>query len=135
MGRLRASKACVARSNIWGLKKLGARVIETAARVRLALEAPIGAHLLQRQRAAYETLYACLRTTAQLMAPLAPFFADWLWRNLGGEASVHLTDLPDGKLLDEDDPPAVLAVLLPALLFNAALVVARRNREREGAAY
>ncbi len=49
---------------------------------------------------AYQTLYTCLETVAQLMAPVAPFFADWLYRNLnnGSEkrehASVHLTDFP-----------------------------------------
>src|SRR5690606_24302557 len=55
------------------------------------------------KRAAYETLHACLRATAQLMAPIAPFFADWLWRNLGEADSVHLSDFPeaDAAMLDE----------------------------------
>lgn len=48
------------------------------------------------KRAAYETLYTCLETLAQLMSPVAPFFADWLYRNLTvtdahAEESVHLT--------------------------------------------
>jgi isoleucyl-tRNA synthetase len=48
------------------------------------------------KRAAYETLYTCLETLAQLMSPVAPFFADWLYRNLSindknAEQSVHLT--------------------------------------------
>ncbi|MFC3561973.1 isoleucine--tRNA ligase [Pedobacter jamesrossensis] len=48
------------------------------------------------KRAAYETLYTCLETLAQLMSPVAPFFADWLYRNLTvtdktAEQSVHLT--------------------------------------------
>ncbi|WP_020537207.1 isoleucine--tRNA ligase [Lewinella cohaerens] len=34
------------------------------------------------KQAAYETLYECLVTTAQLMSPVAPFFSDWLYRNL-----------------------------------------------------
>jgi isoleucyl-tRNA synthetase len=34
------------------------------------------------KQAAYETLYECLITTAQLMSPVAPFFSDWLYRNL-----------------------------------------------------
>ncbi len=47
------------------------------------------------KQAAYETLYECLMVTSQLMSPIAPFFADWLYKNLGGKAeSVHLTDLP-----------------------------------------
>ncbi|MDX1418749.1 MAG: isoleucine--tRNA ligase [Rubricoccaceae bacterium] len=58
------------------------------------------------QQAAYATLHACLQTTAQLMAPIAPFFADWLWRSLGGEAgarpSVHLTDFPEADASEQD---------------------------------
>lgn len=34
------------------------------------------------KQAAYETLYECLVTTSQLMSPVAPFFSDWLYRNL-----------------------------------------------------
>ena len=46
------------------------------------------------KQAAYDTLYECLRTVALLMAPIAPFTSDWLWRALGGDASVHLADFP-----------------------------------------
>ncbi|WP_020599013.1 isoleucine--tRNA ligase [Spirosoma panaciterrae] len=47
------------------------------------------------KRAAYETLHECLSVVAQLMAPIAPFYADWLYRNLNeGQTSVHLTDFP-----------------------------------------
>lgn len=44
--------------------------------------------------AAYETLYECLSALAQLMSPVAPFFADWLYKNLGNAESVHLSKLP-----------------------------------------
>ena len=58
------------------------------------------------KRAAYETLQHCLAAVAQLMSPIAPFFADWLYRNLTDDVreesiarntpfrhkSVHLTD-------------------------------------------
>jgi isoleucyl-tRNA synthetase len=48
------------------------------------------------KQAAYETLYECLTVVSQLMAPVAPFFADWIYRNLNHESgSVHLTNLPD----------------------------------------
>ncbi|MGI4887246.1 MAG: isoleucine--tRNA ligase [Janthinobacterium lividum] len=46
------------------------------------------------KRGAYETLNECLATVSQLMAPIAPFFAEWLYRNLSGgqgPESVHLT--------------------------------------------
>ncbi len=34
------------------------------------------------KRAAYETLYECMLTISQLMSPVAPFFAEWLYKNL-----------------------------------------------------
>ncbi|MBL7683501.1 MAG: isoleucine--tRNA ligase [Flavipsychrobacter sp.] len=49
---------------------------------------------------AYQTLYECLETLSLLMAPISPFFADWLYSNLNNitkryEAkSVHLADYP-----------------------------------------
>jgi isoleucyl-tRNA synthetase len=59
------------------------------------------------KQAAYETLHECLSTVAQLMAPVAPFFADWLYGNLtkGQDTaeSVHLTYLAetDTSLIDK----------------------------------
>ena len=53
------------------------------------------------KQAAYETLYECLMTLTQLMSSFAPFYADWMYRNLteglkeAGQSvadSVHLTD-------------------------------------------
>ena len=44
------------------------------------------------KQAAYQTLYTCLKTVSQLMSPIAPFYGDWLYRNLTGEESVHLSD-------------------------------------------
>jgi isoleucyl-tRNA synthetase len=38
--------------------------------------------LSEDKKAAYETLYECLMVTAQLMAPIAPFFSEWLYKNL-----------------------------------------------------
>ncbi|CAN5796077.1 isoleucine--tRNA ligase [soil metagenome] len=44
---------------------------------------------------AYQTLYECLETLSRLIAPVAPFFADWLFNNLNQvtgrftESSVH----------------------------------------------
>jgi len=34
------------------------------------------------KKAAYETLYECLMVAVQLAAPIAPFFSDWLYKNL-----------------------------------------------------
>jgi len=57
---------------------------------------------------AYQTLYECLETMSLLMAPVAPFFADWLFKNLNevtgrkSAVSVHLADYPalDGAYVD-----------------------------------
>ncbi|CCH01320.1 isoleucyl-tRNA synthetase [Fibrella aestuarina BUZ 2] len=38
------------------------------------------------KRGAYQTLHHCLSTVAQLMSPIAPFYADWLYRNLTGRS-------------------------------------------------
>ena len=50
--------------------------------------------------AAYQTLYTCLETVSLLMAPIAPFYADQLFRSLNDCSkrssvnSVHLADFP-----------------------------------------
>ena len=50
--------------------------------------------------AAYQTLYECLEKLVRLMAPIAPFFTDWLFGNLNGvsgkeeESCIHHTDWP-----------------------------------------
>ncbi len=52
------------------------------------------------KQAAYQTLYTCLNTITKLMAPIAPFFAEWLYRNLNettkqeSTSSVHLSLIP-----------------------------------------
>ena len=49
----------------------------------------------QDKLAAYQTLYQCLLTVSQLMAPVAPFYSDMLYRDLtGGDKSVHLSLYP-----------------------------------------
>ncbi|MGM9809617.1 MAG: isoleucine--tRNA ligase [Paludibacteraceae bacterium] len=55
------------------------------------------------KQAAYATLYTCLKTVAQLMAPNAPFFADRLYRDLTSE-TVHLSEWPkaDESLINKD---------------------------------
>ena len=52
---------------------------------------------------AYQTLYQCLQALSGLIAPIAPFFADWLFKNLNSvtkkidQDSVHLTDFPKAE--------------------------------------
>lgn len=60
------------------------------------------------KQAAYETLHECLLTVAQLMSPIAPFFGEWLYKNLSGKApeniSVHLSYLTKANkaIIDKD---------------------------------
>ena len=54
----------------------------------------------QDKVAAYQTLYECMVTISKMMAPVAPFFSDWLYQNLNnatqqeGHESVHLALFP-----------------------------------------
>jgi len=69
------------------------------------------------KKAAFETLQNCLIVVSQLMSPIAPFFADWLYQNMTQairetaienatplrHESVHLTEFikPDLQRIDE----------------------------------
>ena len=58
--------------------------------------------------AAYQTLYHCLETLTILMAPVAPFYSDYLYKILNKDSdkaiSVHLSDFPlvDETAIDKD---------------------------------
>ena len=59
---------------------------------------------------AYQTLYDCLDTLSRLIAPIAPFFADWLFNSLNTvtkktpQNSVHLLNFPrpESLLIDQE---------------------------------
>ena len=78
--------------------------------------------------AAYQTLYTCLDTVARLMAPVAPFYAEQLYRDLRPEAlSVHSSDFPvaDPAAIDHDlERRMALAQRL------SSLVLSVRKKER-----
>jgi len=66
-----------------------------------------GGTMSDDKQSAYETLYECLQAVSQLMSPIAPFFADWLYKNLSSESevqSVHLTFLvkANHEMIDKD---------------------------------
>ncbi len=75
---------------------------------------------------AYQTLHRCLTVLAQLIAPIAPFFADWLWKSLSAgdvavATSVHLTDFPvaDTALIDAElEARTVIAQDLSSLILS-----------------
>ena len=77
--------------------------------VRLSRKRFWGGQMDADKLSAYQTLYTCLLTVAKLMAPIAPFYADRLYRDLTqGLAdvapSVHLASYPvaDESLIDKD---------------------------------
>ncbi|MEE1207257.1 MAG: isoleucine--tRNA ligase [Muribaculaceae bacterium] len=74
--------------------------------VRLNRKRFWGGGMTEDKLAAYQTLYQCLETVARLIAPIAPFYADRLWRDLqeDNEKSVHLAEFPkaDPTLVDRD---------------------------------
>src|SRR2546430_246090 len=87
------------------------------------------------KKAAYETLFECLLVVSQLMSPLAPFFSDWLYKNLTDgvrekalqnktlfvPASVHLTLLTKAneKVIDKDlEERMELAQNISSLIFS-----------------
>ncbi len=78
--------------------------------VRLNRKRFWGSEMSTDKLSAYQTLYTCLETVAKLMAPIAPFYADRLYKDLvsvtkdENVVSVHLALFPvaDEKLIDED---------------------------------
>ena len=74
--------------------------------------------MTENKKAAYETLQHCLVAVSQLMSPIAPFYGDWLYRNMTDcireeakanktrflHESVHFTDWHnyDETLVDKD---------------------------------
>ncbi len=83
--------------------------------------------------AAYQTLYECMLTVSKLMAPISPFFADWLYRNLnevtGREAheSVHLALMP---MADESAIRASLEEQMNYAQRICSLVLSLRKKEQ-----
>ena len=64
--------------------------------------------LTQDKRAAYETLQECLVVVSQLMAPIAPFFAEWLYQNM--------TDGMRAEAIERNTPLAPESVHLTLLV-------------------
>ena len=63
--------------------------------VRLNRKRFWGKEMSADKLSAYQTLYTCLMTISKLLAPFAPFYADQLYKDLGGELdSVHLDQFP-----------------------------------------
>ena len=82
---------------------------------------------------AYQTLYTCLLTLSQLMAPIAPFYADRLYKDLAEGSScakaesVHLEHFPiaDESLIDTE-----LEARMELAQQTTSLVLSIRKKER-----
>ena len=59
------------------------------------------ARFWDEEQAAFDTLYTVLTTLCRTLAPFAPFVSEYIWRNLTGGESVHLTTFP--SVTDVDD--------------------------------
>ena len=71
--------------------------------VRLNRKRFWGGEMNADKLSAYQTLYQCLETIALLIAPVAPFYADMLYRDLtsvtrGNLKSIHLAHFPEADV-------------------------------------
>ncbi len=87
----------------------------------------------QDKIAAYQTLYTCMSTITKLMAPVGPFFADWMFNNLNAvtkkesQLSVHLTDFP---LANESAIDKALEERMDYAQRISSLVLSLRRKEK-----
>ena len=95
--------------------------------VRLSKKRFWGGEMTQDKLSAYQTLFTCLETVARLMAPIAPYYADRLYRDLHegcGEAevrSVHLAKFPvaDTSVIDvEQEERMALAQQVTSMIHS-----------------
>ncbi|MEM0311792.1 MAG: isoleucine--tRNA ligase [Thermoplasmatales archaeon] len=54
------------------------------------------------KRSAYYASYYAIKASLALLAPFTPYFADYLFRKMTGERSVHLTRFPSAGEIDEN---------------------------------
>lgn len=106
--------------------------------VRLARRRFWRGDMNQDKLSAYQTLFECLDIVAQLSAPAAPFFSDWLYRNLhagrdqAGQQmpkSIHLTDLVNEDP-DRIDPELETRMEYAQRICSLALSIRKREKLR-----
>ena len=95
--------------------------------VRLSKKRFWGSAMSLDKLSAYQTLYTCLETVARLMAPIAPYYADRLWRDLceatgrGNGKSVHLAKFPtydDARIDQEQEQRMALAQQVTSMILS-----------------
>ena len=94
--------------------------------VRLSRKRFWGSAMSIDKLSAYQTLYTCLETVARLMAPIAPYYADRLYRDLTNATgrdtnSVHLASFPvadDSKIDKEQEARMELAQQITSMVLS-----------------
>ncbi|MBP5381651.1 MAG: isoleucine--tRNA ligase [Bacteroidaceae bacterium] len=95
--------------------------------VRLSRKRFWGSAMSIDKLSAYQTLYTCLVTVAKLMAPIAPYYSDRLYRDLtqatgkGDSESVHLSSFPvadDAKIDKEQENRMKLAQQITSMVLS-----------------
>ena len=87
----------------------------------------------QNKEAAYQTLYTCLHTIAQLMAPVAPFYAEKLFLDLNSvtklspDDSVHLAHFP---VVNEEAIDTELEARMRLAQLASSLVHSLRKKQK-----
>ena len=100
--------------------------------VRLSRKRFWGSDMSRDKLSAYQTLYTCLETVARLMAPIAPFYADRLYKDLTSVTgrcnanSVHLVDFPE---CDEAAVDSELEFRMKLAQQISSMVLALRKKE------
>jgi isoleucyl-tRNA synthetase len=74
------------------------------------------------KRAAYETLQQCLVVVSQLMSPIAPFFGDWLYKNM--------TDGMRAEAVAKNTPLAPESVHLTLFVESDTVLIDKELEER-----
>ena len=99
--------------------------------VRLNRKRFWGNNMSEDKLSAYQTLYTCLETVAKLMAPIAPFYADRLYKDLTSVThdeeivSVHLAKFPE---CDEKQINSELEARMQMAQDVTSMVLALRRR-------
>ena len=80
------------------------------------------------KRSAYQTLHTCLKSLSVMISPIAPFYADRLYRDLtGADESVHLSSFPEADAACIDTELEARMALAQQI---SSQVLSLRKRER-----
>lgn len=95
--------------------------------VRLNRKRFWGGEMNRDKIAAYQTLYSCLLNVSKMMAPIAPFYSDRLFRDLTGNEhdSVHLALFPEPN--DRDIDKSLEARMATAQAVTSMVLALRRK--------